>query len=85
MKKQQGPNTHQHTAVHDESNVETTADRVSRVVAAAGLMERVLAVRSGCPISPSSPDVSPDTQAESTTKHAARLLAEDCIQVSFMM
>lgn len=84
MKQQQGFNSNQLTALRDASVMDTTVNRVRRVVAAARFMQRVLAVGSGRLISPSSPDDPPDVQAESTTRHAARLLAEDCILVSLM-
>lgn len=85
MKKQLAPNANQYTALHVESVVKTTDMQVDRVVAAALFMQRVLAVGLGCPTHSRSPDVPPDVQADSATRHAASFLAEDSIQVSFMM
>ena len=85
MRKEVGPNGSQYTALHDDSVVETTDEQVNRVVIAARFMQRVLAAGAGRRTDSSSPDVPLDVQTEPTTSPAARLHADNCIQVSFMM
>ena len=84
VEKQLGSSTNQRTALHKESVSKMVGIQAQRLVTAAQFMQKVLVVGSACPISPSSPDVPPDIQAESTSRRAAGLHAEDQIEASFV-